>query len=225
MESRYGVGRENPVSKGHRHTLRQGQCLASLAATHGLTERKIWMAPENQALRNRIEDGYVLLPGDRIFIPDIELAEESVFTDQRHKFRVKRQLVHLRIQFLEEGEPCANQPYLLQVGGQAISGSTNSNGELDEVIPAHETMAQLRFGEPDVSQDYTLGLGALDPIDSISGVQARLQNLGYDPGPIDGLNGPRTKGAVSEFQEEVGLTVDGIVGPKTRRVLKKLHRC
>ena len=40
-------------------------------------------------------------------------------------------------------------------------------------------------------------------------VQERLTVLGYDPGPIDGDLGPRTKDAVKRFQSVAGLTVDG----------------
>ena len=48
------------------------------------------------------------------------------------------------------------------------------------------------------------------------GVQARLRDLGFDPGPIDGIRGPRTEAAVRAFQHSRDLVVDGIVGPKTR---------
>lgn len=49
-----------------------------------------------------------------------------------------------------------------------------------------------------------------------------LQSLGYDPGPIDGIFGPRTKNAVMRFQRDNGLKVDGIVGPETMRVINML---
>ncbi|MEV0174622.1 peptidoglycan-binding protein [Streptomyces sp. NPDC050803] len=44
---------------------------------------------------------------------------------------------------------------------------------------------------------------------SLRGVQEALAVLGYDPGVIDGLDGPRTQGAVSEFQGDQGLAQDG----------------
>ncbi|WP_274385061.1 TIGR02594 family protein [Oricola indica] len=46
-------------------------------------------------------------------------------------------------------------------------------------------------------------------------VQRRLKQLGFDPGPIDGLRGRKTISAVKEFQLSRGLVVDGIVGPVT----------
>ncbi len=46
-------------------------------------------------------------------------------------------------------------------------------------------------------------------------LQKRLQELGYDPGPADGVFGPRTEMAVLAFQEDKGLSVDGVVGRET----------
>ncbi len=46
-------------------------------------------------------------------------------------------------------------------------------------------------------------------------LQERLRELGYDPGPSDGLFGPRTEGAVLSFQADKGLAVDGVVGQET----------
>jgi hypothetical protein len=37
--------------------------------------------------------------------------------------------------------------------------------------------------------------------------QERLKHKGYDPGPIDGIWGPRTAAAVADFQRKEGLTV------------------
>lgn len=49
----------------------------------------------------------------------------------------------------------------------------------------------------------------------VSHLQTILQARGFDPGPIDGIFGPRTEAAVKAYQEAYGLTVDGIVGPIT----------
>jgi N-acetylmuramoyl-L-alanine amidase len=46
-------------------------------------------------------------------------------------------------------------------------------------------------------------------------IQRRLAALGFDPGPADGIRGPRTIRAIEAFQKERGLRVDGIVGPVT----------
>lgn len=53
------------------------------------------------------------------------------------------------------------------------------------------------------------------------GIQRALARLGYDPGPVDGEMGPRTKQAILAFQKQVGLKEDGVVGPITRSAMAK----
>src|SRR5215475_94862 len=46
-------------------------------------------------------------------------------------------------------------------------------------------------------------------------LQQALKALGFDPGPVDGVFGARTQGAVKAFQQAREITVDGIVGRVT----------
>lgn len=50
--------------------------------------------------------------------------------------------------------------------------------------------------------------------------QKALSSLGYDPGPIDGLFGPKTQKAVKEFQHDCGLTPDGKWGLQTEYMME-----
>lgn len=54
----------------------------------------------------------------------------------------------------------------------------------------------------------------------VEALQKLLMAHGINPGPIDGLFGPKTEAAVRRFQEKTGLQVDGIVGPHTRKALQ-----
>jgi len=47
-------------------------------------------------------------------------------------------------------------------------------------------------------------------------LQAFLTDYQQEPGPVDGIFGSRTAGAVRAFQDERGLAVDGVVGSRTR---------
>ena len=49
----------------------------------------------------------------------------------------------------------------------------------------------------------------------VTDLQKKLKAAGYDPGPIDGIFGPKTEAAVRAYQQAFGLTVDGIAGPQT----------
>lgn len=53
----------------------------------------------------------------------------------------------------------------------------------------------------------------------IKWIQETLNSLGYDPGIIDGENGPLTRKAILAFQKDHDLYVDGIVGENTHRCL------
>jgi peptidoglycan hydrolase-like protein with peptidoglycan-binding domain len=56
-------------------------------------------------------------------------------------------------------------------------------------------------------------------LETLEGVQRALQGLGFDPGKIDGRNGPNTQDAVRAFQAHATIKIDGIVGDETRGAL------
>lgn len=64
-------------------------------------------------------------------------------------------------------------------------------------------------------------LKATSPED-MARVQADLQYLGYDPGPVDGSYGPQTKRAIKRFQREHGIYADGAAGPLTETSIRKV---
>lgn len=53
-------------------------------------------------------------------------------------------------------------------------------------------------------------------------IQSILKQIGYDPGPIDGVYGSKTENAVRQFQRNNGLVPDGIIGPNTYKILESL---
>lgn len=55
--------------------------------------------------------------------------------------------------------------------------------------------------------------------DMVVEVQNVLNNNGYWCGAADGIYGTKTYNAVKSFQKNVGIKVDGIVGPETRKYL------
>lgn len=49
----------------------------------------------------------------------------------------------------------------------------------------------------------------------VKNIQTKLKSLGYYNGAVDGIYGTQTKNAVTAFQRNCGITVDGIAGPQT----------
>ena len=54
---------------------------------------------------------------------------------------------------------------------------------------------------------------------TVKQIQCLLTYLGYSPGAIDGIEGRNTQGAIRAFQADYGLTVDGIPGAATQKML------
>jgi N-acetylmuramoyl-L-alanine amidase len=59
--------------------------------------------------------------------------------------------------------------------------------------------------------------------DDVRTLQSRLNVFGFDAGREDGIFGPRTDGALREFQRNVGLPDDGIAGYTTVQAFARLR--
>ena len=72
------------------------------------------------------------------------------------------------------------------------------------------------------TEDYNAGYPVLrmgSTGSDVSDLQARLVELGYYSGTIDGKYASATQAAVTEFQSRNGLTADGIAGRETQDLL------
>lgn len=80
-----------------------------------------------------------------------------------------------------------------------------------------------------VESSWTLGHRTLSlkspPMsgDDVRDLQARLNGLGFLAGKHDGIFGQQTASAVREFQKDLAIGEDGIVGPETIRALDRLQ--
>ena len=57
----------------------------------------------------------------------------------------------------------------------------------------------------------------------VRAAQEALARLGFYPGPIDGISGPKTRAAVMNYQTDVGLPPDGEVSPELVARLEQAH--
>lgn len=115
-------------------------------------------------------------------------------------------------------------------GAETFSGSTGGDGVIHHQVAAEVKEAILDVWidhglQRKTPQRWMLKIGSLDPVEKPRGIQARLNNLFYECGEVDGIVGPKTRAAIRRFQEDHGLEVDGIAGPKTQAELKGVHGC
>lgn len=203
------------------HVIAQGECLSSIAKTCGFDWQTIWKDPRNADLRAKRSNPNVLEPGDVVYIPEKQQGVHSGSSDARHNYELKRTSTKLILRLLRNGEARANESYVLNLKDVILSGTTNSQGRIEEVIPADATEATLTLSGG--LEEYSLKLGNLDPIDCTTGVQARLRNLGYYNGPVDDCDSPEIHGALRAFQRANGLQDTGVLDGPTERTLKSAH--
>ena len=205
------------------HIVEDGECLSSIAQRYGHRWQTIWNHPENHELRSKRKSPDVLFPGDKVFVPEIAFRQESAATGQRHRFRKKGVPQHIVLQIRRDGEPVANEKYVLKIGGQTLSGTTDSEGWLDKPVDSHAKSGKLTVGSGRKALNFDLGLGGLDPTSEVNGQQERLKNLGYDCGEITGETTDRTRDALRAFQKDHNLDVTGESDDRTIAALESAH--
>lgn len=212
-----------------RHVVSQGECVASIAYRYGFADEKaLHDHPANAEFKRKRPDPNVLHPGDEIVIPDRQLKTLTLATGTVHKIVVKipKRKIQVRLED-DQGEPLTGRAFRLSwVNGKPITGKTGSDGIIRGEVPITVTTATLKTG-PTVRR---LQLGGLNPMretddGGVTGVQARLANLGYGVGAVDGSCGPRTTAAIEEFQRHAGLAVTGTIDESLIAALEKAHGC
>ena len=213
------------------HTVQQGEHISGIARHYGFSDHiVIWEHPSNAQLRELRDDPHVLLPGDLLFIPERQEHEEPAATGERHTFRLRGQPLSLRVVLKKASfAPLGNTPADLHIGSAKHEVTTDGDGMFEQIISKTAQQARLMFKDQDHPFDVLvpMRIGHLDPISEISGQKARLNNLGYFAGPLDGegYDSQQFSSAVEEFQCDHDLTVTGICDFQTQMKLKEAHGC
>jgi N-acetylmuramoyl-L-alanine amidase len=203
------------------HIIEEGESTISLALQYGFFVNTIWDDPANADLKQKRKDMNVLMPGDTVVIPDLEIKQVSGATEQQHRFKRKGIPAIYRLQVFDFEQPRANQDYRLIVDGQVLRGTTDANGILEQPVPPDAREGELIIG-PDEFR-LAIDFGYLDPITEISGVQKRLNNLGYLCGEPDGELDEPTRDALADFQDRFGLEPTGELDDATLKKLEEAH--
>ena len=231
------------------HPVKPGEHMVRIAADEKVASyRSLWDHASNKDLADKRKNPNILLPGDVVNIPNPAPKTASAPTEKVSKFvAASKDQLDFRVALLDEN----NQPMkdlkcqFLEEGREATS---DGNGVLErlELSPRFE-LGVLRFdfrsedlsqrgaapadvfkGSETVRLAFAVAVGHLDPLDTPSGIQARLSNLGYYAGEIgyadeDAL---ALRCAIEEFEKENGLTPAGDPTSATMQgKLKDVHGC
>ncbi len=218
------------------HIVQQGQTLLSIAKAEGFRDwETIWNDPGNDGLRRQRASASALAQGDTVHIPDLQRKRLAVDAGPVVQCKAVSLRGYLSQELLDEyDQPHAQRTWKVLVDDKLeLTGTTDDQGHLLAAVPVDAKTAVVSVAVPmrgsagrvrEVFVAYPrLLLGALDPVDTATGVQGRLVCLGYDC-PVDGdLAGDDTRRAVSEFQRRNALTVNGEVDQVTRNKVQEVH--
>ena len=199
------------------YVVRQGDYLAKIAHRFGFSENDVWTHPANAELADR-RDPNLLCPGDILFVPEAPTASIALSTGQRNVFMGRVPRVEVKLLLERDGQPLCNEPYAVE--GLDVPCEGNSDGKGRIVLDLPVTVSSVRLLLPKRGTSSMLLVGHLDPIETDSGLEGRLNNLGYHGNLESGVSN-----ALQSFQEDNGLDPSGLPDQKTRDALLAAHRC
>jgi hypothetical protein len=221
-----------PLGQGE-YVVSERECLNSIARKTGFFWQTLWNHPENAELRRARKDHNILMPGDRVYIPELSIKEEARATEQRHRF-VRKGMpskIKVRLLDLDSPEPYANKRYILNVDGRLHEGTVDGDGYVELPIDPGAQSAVLTVGDGEAAEIFELNVSGLDPIESPRGAQQRLQNLGFllAGSPQDEWDDESIE-ALKKFQAAYVIETDderpsGVYDEKTQRKLRETHGC
>ena len=93
-----------------------------------------------------------------------------------------------------------------------------ATGVINEITARVLEEARFKLGDRILSFNQAIVMRG----DDVSNLQARLIQMGFNCGRVDGIYGANTEVAVKEFQKSVGILADGKCGPVTLIALMRL---
>lgn len=202
------------------YIVKPGDCISSIAFEHGFFADTIWNHPANAELKLKRKDPNTLCGGDTVFVPDKREKTVNKPTNEVHRFQVHNTPALCSLQLFDEDEFRANQDYELEIDGLKFQGRTDAEGVLRITIPPNARSGKLIIG-PDLAE-FSLNFGQLEPPAEISGIQARLNNMGYQC-EISGELDDATRRALRGFQRACGLEETGEIDAATGQKIDQLH--
>jgi hypothetical protein len=203
------------------HIVQRGEGMSAIAYRHGFFWETLWDLPENAELRARRSDPEFLVPGDAVYIPDLDATPRSCSTGQSHQFKRKGVPAWVRVRLLDGDQPMANVPWVVETENERREGTTDGDGWLRTYVSPDSRRVKVTL--PRTGDVMNLEVGTIAPHDTVEGVQRRLANLGLYTGEVDGAHGEPFSDAVRAFQRAHGLPETGEADAATREKVRDVH--
>ena len=202
------------------HSVRQGECIESIAHAAGLPWDAVWKHADNAGLRQVRKNPNVLFPGDVVHVPDGKSKSFAIDTGKTHTFVLSRaESSVLDVILARDGKPRANEDCTVLVRGvRDLPATTDAQGRLKVEISAKAKNVKVRMASD--NSMFQFDLGHVDPIETLTGVQARLLALGYGCGDDEGELGMATRQALFRFRKDNGLPASGELDDAVRGKLQ-----
>jgi hypothetical protein len=217
---------EEERSDASSYEVEQGDRLATIAREQGfLRWQTVWNFAANADLKSLRGTGHILLPKDKVAIPT-KVEREAEVPGGTAEYVVQCAAEVLRVRFADitcsEDDPVTFKA--TPDTGEPIEGPLSEDGRLEIDLPPDATRVHVELfraaqdeeadddegngegengdasGEQEPFECYDFTLGELDPAAEISGIQARLLNLGLYNGEINGTLDDDTRKAISHFR-------------------------
>jgi hypothetical protein len=171
------------------YVVKQGDHLPLLAYRFAFDADSVWNDPANDDLRKLRPDPNLLLPTDVLYIPDQvnkSPVPHSLQTGQSNLFVSDVPNVGLVVVFADPAR--ASQGFSVTECPDLKGLSTDGDGHATFDIPISMQKVSIVFASDGAT--FSIKVGHLNPIETLSGAAQRLQNLGFlDPAmDLDGLD-------------------------------------
>jgi N-acetylmuramoyl-L-alanine amidase len=223
----------DPPESPNERVVDPGDRLSKIAHEAGVDPQAIWDHPANAELKKKRAHPEILLPGDRLFVPDKNPEQLAAKPKEVNHYQVETIPSELQVHLsLYEAPFPAGKAYEIFIDGTSRGKlATKQGGLVQFYVEPDVTEVTLVFADPPF--ECTLLVGHLDPIDEHGGIEQRLNNLGYAC-PITAPSLPsgskaerdatekneRLRGeAIRQFQEDAGLPLTGVMDDATNAKL------
>lgn len=171
-----------------------------------------------QAVRNELQ----VVPGSARQV--VEAKDDEITTQVKARFKADPKLKGLDVR-------TDNGVVTLQGKLPSIMDSARASQKAREVPGVRSVRNDTTYDSPKVSLDTHRTVTRARPVSmkndgtiaempsttraDVRAAQERLKDKGYDVGPVDGIWGPRTAAAVSQYQRKEQMTVTNRLDPET----------